>query len=192
MVNVMKELLSFQGVGGCLLELLLDQLCCAEIALVGLNENLSLLNNFERKKTYTTRENIASVIIQHITLLLVSQATSKVIIRKCLIKVSSTFKHAPCVDRRQRFCFYTDGVADCFSTPGLSFEFVHGVHIEQHALASIQVLPQRQQRNKFLICSRLAWHNANIYNLFPGCKFDKRLQDESYNQQPSLRAIARQ
>ena len=130
MVNVMKELLSFQGVGGCLLELLLDQLCCAEIALVGLNENLSLLNNFERKKTYTTRENIASVIIQHITLLLVSQATSKVIIRKCLIKVSSTFKHAPRVDRRQRFCFYTDGVADCFSTQGLSFEFVHGVHID--------------------------------------------------------------
>ena len=35
----------------------------------------------------------------------------------------------------------------------------------QRALASIQVLPQRQQRNNFLICCRLAWHNASITSI---------------------------
>ena len=43
----------------------------------------------QRKKTYTTRENDASVIFQHIKLFLISQTTSKVIIRKFLINLWS-------------------------------------------------------------------------------------------------------
>ena len=58
----------------------------------------------------------------------------------------------------------------------------------QHGLTSIQVLPWKQQQNNFLICCRLAWHSANIYNLFLAGIFDKLLENESYNQTTSLRA----
>ena len=87
MVKFMKEFLSFQGVGGWLLESLLDYMWGVRLLWLTWTKNLSLLYDFERGKTYTTRENDASVIFQHITLVLVSQAISKVIIRKCLINL---------------------------------------------------------------------------------------------------------
>ena len=88
MVNFMKEFLSFQGVGGWLdLESLLDYMWGVRLLWLAWTKNISLLYDFERGKTYSTRENDASVIFQYITLFLVSQATSKVIIRKCLINL---------------------------------------------------------------------------------------------------------
>lgn len=58
-----------------------------DITLVGLNEKSLLVVWPWKEKTYTTRENDASVIFLHITLFLISQATSKLIISKCLINL---------------------------------------------------------------------------------------------------------
>ena len=58
--------------------------CESEIAFVGLKEQISPFCMILKGITHT-RAIDASVIFQRFTLLLVSQATSKVIIKKCLL-----------------------------------------------------------------------------------------------------------
>ena len=66
-----------------------------EIVLVTLNEqSLLILCDFERNKPYITRTNDASLIFQRITILFESQgrqATSKNIVKKCLLNLWSTW-----------------------------------------------------------------------------------------------------
>lgn len=59
--------------------------------LVGVNNKSLLVVWLSKEKTYTTRENDASEIFQRITLLWVSQATSKVIVRTFFINLWITW-----------------------------------------------------------------------------------------------------
>ena len=64
--------------------------------------------------------------------------------------------------------------AKCSSTQGLRFEYVHGVNMDT-CPDSHPVYSSEAATKQLFDLLRLALHNANMYNLLPGRKFDKRL-----------------